>query len=414
MEKKYLTKNRIFVVLITIFVLLLATASFAFWYEYDKVGGIIWLNEDASYPKDGWMYLDEDSDGAGYFYYFEEDGKLLIDTITPDYRVVNEKGQLIDNKTGKPITFSTNKDSSGSSNNSGIYRPTDFLKRELGYSASSQELKLAKGINTDTDENVTIVSKKQYTYTLPGEKPQVIIGKNVVFHAEDEYYDPDIDRKVVNHITGGSEYTKKTNGTIFNKTKWSGVIALKGDGSYFIAKNEKNNFNRIKGKIATHYFTYSDRTTICTLTISDPENEEDLYTTSGFNYNSGINFDITFFKTRVNNLRFELSVEGQYPKRVAYIKDLVFGFDKQAYKDELEELEEEAIIESMYLDAANIGTVSEAEEVEYELDEDGQAIVKGNEDYAGPAFDKLFTATVSEAIAPDGTVIRNIIPGKEG
>ena len=317
---------------------------------------------------------------------------------------------MIDNKTGKVISFSKNNSIVEGSDSTEYSNPSDFLKKELGYSATSQELKLADGDVTET----SVVSKKQYNLMIPGEKPQVIIGQNVVFHAEDEYYDPDIDRKVVNHITGGSEYTKKTNGTIFNKSKWTGVIALKGDGANFVAKNEKNNFNRVKGKIATHYFTYSDRTTICTFSIWDVDNEENLYSTSAFNYNGGINFDVTFYKTTVNNLRFELNVEGQYPKRVVYIKDLVFSFDKQAYKEELEELEEEAIIESMYLDSANIGTVSEAEAVEYEVDEDGQLVSKGNEDYAGPAFDKTFTATQSEAIAPDGTVIRNMIPGKEG
>ena len=410
MKNKFFVKKRIFAILSIILVVVMATVAFSFWHEYEKVGGIIWLNEDASYPKDGWKFIDEDLDGLGYYYYFNKDGKLLVDTITPDYRIVNEKGQLIDNKTGKVISFSKNNSIVEGSDSTEYSNPSDFLKKELGYSATSQELKLADGDVTET----SVVSKKQYNLMIPGEKPQVIIGQNVVFHAEDEYYDPDIDRKVVNHITGGSEYTKKTNGTIFNKSKWTGVIALKGDGANFVAKNEKNNFNRVKGKIATHYFTYSDRTTICTFSIWDVDNEENLYSTSAFNYNGGINFDVTFYKTTVNNLRFELNVEGQYPKRVVYIKDLVFSFDKQAYKEELEELEEEAIIESMYLDSANIGTVSEAEAVEYEVDEDGQLVSKGNEDYAGPAFDKTFTATQSEAIAPDGTVIRNMIPGKEG
>ena len=409
MNNRFVIKNRIFILSIIILVVLMATVAFSFWYNYEKVGGIIWLNDDASYPKDGWIFLDDNNDGIGTFYYFDKNGKLLVDTITPDYRVVNEKGQLIDNKTGKPIVYYTNKDLAESSDKYEFPTPEDFLKKELGYSATSQELKLAKGKQTDTYS-----SKQTQTTAYTGAKSQVLIGQNVVFHAEDEYFDPDIDRKVVNHITGGSEYSKKVNGTIFTKTKWSGVIALKGDGSYFIADNEKNNFNRVKGKIATHYFTYSDRTTTCTFSIWDIDNEEELYSTSGFNYNAGISFDVTFFKTKVNKLRFELSVEGQYPKRVVYIKDLFFSFDKQAYKEELEELEEESIIESMYLDSANIGTISEAEEIDYEVDEDGQIQMKGNEDYAGPAFDNAFHATQSEAIAPDGTVIRYMVPGKEG
>lgn len=410
MNKSFLSKLNTLLILSVLMVVVFATSAFSFWYEYDKVDGIIWLNEDASYPKDGWMFLDEDNDGLGYYYFFDEDGKLLVDTITPDYKIVNEKGRLIDNRTGKAVTFGSNANVAESSDSTGYKSAEDFLRKELGFSATSKDLRLAKLPETQT----TTRKKNLNEIIVPGEKPQVLIGKNVVFHAEDEDYDPDIDRHVVNHITGGNEYSKKVNGTIFTKTKWTGVIALKGDGANFIATNEKNNFNRVKGKIATHYFTYSDRTTICTFSIWDVDNEEELYATSGFNYNGGINFDVTFFRTTVNRLRFELSVEGQYPKRVAYIKDLVFSFDRQAYKEELEELEEEAIIESMYLDSANIGTVSEAEVVDYDVDEDGQIIMKGNEDYAGPAFDKSFTATVSQAIAPDGTVINNLRPGKEG
>ena len=409
MKKRIFSKLNVFVVLSITLVVLITTIAFSFWYTYEKVGGIIWLYEDAFYPKDGWYFLDDDNDGLGYFYYFDKNGKLLIDTITPDYRIVNETGKLIDNKTGKPISFSVKNPTTETYDGEEYDSPTDFLKRELGFSAYSQELKLAKQPETKAP-----TKNNGNNLIVPGEKPQVLIGKNVVFHSDDEYFDPEIDRKVVNHIISGNEYSKKVNGTIFNKTKWTGVIALKGDGANFIAANEKNNFNRVKGKIATHYFTYSDRTTICTFSIWDVDNEEELYATTGFNYNGGISFDVTFYKTKVSRLRFELSVEGQYPKRVVYIKDLTFSFDKQAFKEEQDELAEEAEIEAIYLASANIGTVSEAEAEDYELDEDGQIIMKGNEDYAGPAFDKSFTATQSEAIAPDGTVIRYMIPGKEG
>lgn len=399
MNKRIINKSNIFILMLTISVFSISTVGFSFWYLYDKINGYIWLNQDASYPKDGWYFLDDNDDGRGSYYYFDKDGKLLMDTITPDYRVVNEYGQLIDNKTGKVVYLPTDQNVELSTEEQQYQLPSEFLKKRDDFIGAAAMAVLNANANQAA--------------TVPTQNAQVIIGQNVVFHAEDEYYDPDIDRKVVNHITEGNNYSKKVNGTTFTKIKWTNVISLKGDGAYFVAKNEKNNFNRIKGRIATHYFTYSDRTTICRFSIIDPDSDDEIYSTSSFNYNSGISFDVTFYKTQVSRLRFELSVEGQYPTRVCYIKDLQFGFDKKAYDEEMEELAEEEIVESMYRVAANIGTVSEVEFIEEEYDENGDLIEKGNDDTAGPAFDRTLTATQSTTEGPGGGAMRTIIPGRE-
>lgn len=403
--KKINSKKSVFILAVTMSIVFMATMNFAMWLDSKELGGYVWMNEDGSYPTNGWMFIDDNNDGVGSYYCFNKEGVLLVDTITEDYRVVNELGQLIDNASGQPVYIFVDNELAEGEGQINYVLPKEFLKKDNSFDGHAVLKKIDLPANFFNPNAVAET-------TTEAPKSQILIGENVVLRKENEYYDPNISRRVENHIISGNSYTKKTSGTIFTKTKWSGVTALKGDGAYFIAKNEKNNFNRVKGKIATHYFTYSDRTTTCAFSIWDVDNEELLYSTSSFNYNNGVSFDVIFYKTLVNNLRFELSVSGEYTSRIAYIKDLVFGFDKQAYKEELEELEEESIIEAMYMEGANISTVSEI--VEYETNEEGEKVEKGNEDYAGPAFDKDFHATRSDIVAPDGSIVKSLIPAKEG
>ena len=164
------------------------------------------------------------------------------------------------------------------------------------------------------------------------------------------------------YIKSGDKYSKKVNGTIFNKSKWKEVMALKGSGATIVFENPSRNFNKIKGRIATHYFSYSDRTTQCTFSIYNEDDGEELYSTSDFNYNGGVSFECVFPK-KASAVRFELEVTGQYTSRVCYLRNCEFGFDKEAYEEELYEDEVEAEYRRRY------GTDSEATYVEGEEDE---------------------------------------------
>ena len=70
-----------------------------------KEKNIKWLYDDDNitrFPRNKWEVIDDDGDSIGYEYYFNEDGYLLIDTVTPDYEVVDGKGRRVDNSL-KPI-----------------------------------------------------------------------------------------------------------------------------------------------------------------------------------------------------------------------------------------------------------------------------------------------------------------------
>ena len=53
-------------------------------WRYEKEGG--------AYAANGWVWLDGNRDGIWERYYFDDDGWLLTDTVTPDGYRVNRDG----------------------------------------------------------------------------------------------------------------------------------------------------------------------------------------------------------------------------------------------------------------------------------------------------------------------------------
>ena len=376
----------------------------AWWYPVEQINGFIWLNDDFSYPTNCWCLIDDDNDGFGYYYYFDEVGKLLIDTITPDYRIVDAVGRrtLLN---GEPERIDMNEEL--------IDKEAEeerkfFTSAEKSVSNFGVKSEAVIG-NAIEDNNMSPALQGVENKYMEGSKNK-IIGKNVVLKEKEEVYDNTIDKSCVKYINSGSNYSKKVNGTTFSKIKWKGVIALKGNESYFDLENPKNNFNRIRGKIATHYFTYSDRTTMCKLIVTDERGYE-LYTSSSFNYNNGSNIDFIFPK-KTNKLRFELSVDGEYTSRVVYIKDLNYLFNKRAYDEEHEEDLEEEAFQNYRREMGLIDEIEDEIEYEEELENDTEddeesdhssSDSSSNDSSHGPAFDnKLKKATTSMA-GPAGT-----------
>lgn len=75
------------------------------WQQNEK--GYWWQNNDGSYPTSRWVLLDGNSDGIAEYYYFDENGYLLTDTQTPDYRSVDQNGALL--RHGQVVTRSVMK-----------------------------------------------------------------------------------------------------------------------------------------------------------------------------------------------------------------------------------------------------------------------------------------------------------------
>lgn len=359
-----ISKKLLLLITSALYVVLLCMPSFAVWGKTEK-GGIYWLDIDNTFAVDGWKIIDDDNDGIGYYYYFNKNGFLQIDDITDDYYVVDELGRRIGTD-GDPEK---------------VFIEQIAAKTEEGVDDSIYSEEIMAQIKANQDSNIVtvnpnLVSSGTYLYNIETdegpspndfiqetEKNEYILGRGVVLKKDTTVFDPNIDKHMSEHIVGGKDYSKKVNGTTFQKSKWKNVMALKGTGASIVFENEKNNFNKLKGRIATHYFTYSDRTTNCTLIISNDDTGEEIFSTSSFNYNSGVAFECVFPK-KASKIRFELDVSGQYTSRVCYLRDCVFSYDKEAYEEELydDEIEEEYI--------RRYGTPSDADEEEIEYVED--------------------------------------------
>ena len=48
------------------------------------------------YDKSSWVLIDEDNDLYGYKFYFDDRGKLIYDTVSSDYRVIDSYGREVD------------------------------------------------------------------------------------------------------------------------------------------------------------------------------------------------------------------------------------------------------------------------------------------------------------------------------
>lgn len=56
-----------------------------------------WLEDNGSYPANAWCWLDGNQDGVSECYYFDENGYMLANTVTPDGYQVNGNGAWIVN-----------------------------------------------------------------------------------------------------------------------------------------------------------------------------------------------------------------------------------------------------------------------------------------------------------------------------
>jgi glucan-binding YG repeat protein len=74
--------------------LALSFTSFAGQWQSDQ-NGWWYQNDDGTYPVNSWQWIDGNADGTSEYYYFNENGYCLVDTITPDGKTVNSNGALV-------------------------------------------------------------------------------------------------------------------------------------------------------------------------------------------------------------------------------------------------------------------------------------------------------------------------------
>ncbi len=75
--------------------LALTVPAFAGVWQYDGKGW--WYdNQDGTYEAHGWSWINGNNDGVAECYYFDDNGYLLVNTVTPDGYTVNADGQWVE------------------------------------------------------------------------------------------------------------------------------------------------------------------------------------------------------------------------------------------------------------------------------------------------------------------------------
>ena len=82
------------VLLVVLFVVCTFQVTLAAQFVDNKYGKKC-IKDDYSYAKSEWVTIDVDGDGLEEYYYFNGDGFLVVNQMTPDGYKVNEKGQYV-------------------------------------------------------------------------------------------------------------------------------------------------------------------------------------------------------------------------------------------------------------------------------------------------------------------------------
>lgn len=91
MEKRTLKRATAFTLTAALTISSVMPAFAAGWQQDAK--GWWWKNDNASYPKNEWVWLDGNGDGVSECYYFDGNGYLVTNATTPDGCLVNVDGQ---------------------------------------------------------------------------------------------------------------------------------------------------------------------------------------------------------------------------------------------------------------------------------------------------------------------------------
>lgn len=99
------------------------------WKQNDN--GWWWQDADKSYPVSSWEWIDSDRDGTAQCYYFDENGYLLTDTVTPEGYTVDENGAWIED--GIIRQRAANPSAANTMNQKGLelYESADLKSSEL-------------------------------------------------------------------------------------------------------------------------------------------------------------------------------------------------------------------------------------------------------------------------------------------
>lgn len=99
-------KSNLFLTALAMSLAMYTTAFAGSWQQNEA--GSWWQNDDGTYPANCWQWIDDNGDGIAESYYFDANGYLQRDTITPDHYTVNSNGAWTVNGTVQTQTISSN------------------------------------------------------------------------------------------------------------------------------------------------------------------------------------------------------------------------------------------------------------------------------------------------------------------
>ena len=136
-------------ILILMSVVTLATTTQAASFD-EIVYGTRCIKDDFSYAKSEWVTIDRDGDGLDEYYYFDENGFLVVNKVTPDGYKVNEKGQyVVDGVVQTKIKAGASNNIAENNANENNY----IISKKQEETVKKQDLFVDNGDNTEGSEN---------------------------------------------------------------------------------------------------------------------------------------------------------------------------------------------------------------------------------------------------------------------
>ncbi len=365
---------------------------------------IRWIYEASKYedyPKDKWEIIDDDGDGIGYNYYFDENGYLLIDTVTPDYKIVDIYGREIDE---------------------------NFIPIERQIKEKTEDL-IDDNPNKENSTNET--------------KSKILIGQDVVLKKTEKIFNNKLNRDLINYIDKSNRFIEKIKKKTYNGVIWKSCSSFNPRDGYVIYKNPNNNFNRVSGNISLEYVTDDTDDTKYILKVYDADlydkylnmkiidDLEEIYRTNELNKYDKQKLQFTFDRS-IKRLRFELQIENGAKNRNCLLNNLKYSFSKEAFKNELikkkekeEEIEELKKLGIYVEDFWDLDIVNEdGTDIEEEIDDEDENDEITNFNYGfneertsyedivrdkntGPSFDRVLNEKIDkQKVGPAFTNIK--------
>ena len=350
--KNYIMIKRIFIFLILFFVILSinnVTTSFADGQVEYNDGHYMYKNENGTYAKNCWRWIDTDNDNVCECYRFDENGWIVGNYESYNGKRTNELGQWVLNGVVQQVYRNNGQPLRETNFNFAYIDNNNYIKTVATTSTASDTTKESvKRINA-SGKNLEAMKNKTGTEVVNRENPQAefegtgekgyLVGKNakvdtpkadsisgqVVDSAlkEDEIkvlgegevlvLGKDLRRFI--DVDNSKKYTEKvTNVKIYGGEIWEDAILLSGNGAYIKFNLKDNNYLRFEVAHQTHGESTAD--TDCRLDLYIGDNVVASY--DEFN-DSDPEVVEEWFQDGEKKIMLKLVITGDAPGRKVYL-----------------------------------------------------------------------------------------------